>query len=663
MFVHTQEKNLQGQLRNQLKQLNALLMIYYKNTDVPLSEREIEISANKKLSSIVLKNCQTIYDQYNAVLEWCRHIEEDDLFQVIKTEFMKLHVTVFADRLQSRLEGQSAVTRGLLQKIRQYQIIYKTDMEQGNQRITEIKAYLEKLQHMARRISVIKLPPDHFHEFQSYVKTLKILVTHYFKQENPPAVTLLPLKRMSFSRDLIENNQKRALDVLDKNIKQYQLHLKQQGFLARFLAWFSPARKRRHSALALYEKNVMVIKDTHARYQAARSWARKHGMHSEFNSGKSTSRFYRHCLVPFQKECNQIDFESIKMLQTQNQNEVNELVSTLHNATDTHNNQVKELNESLKRVEKTASTLRESIYSFTTCIDDLRDDGLGYVQNSTSLIRDHINNISYQVAQLNESKPIQALPHVIQTISQINRQTSDEEIQQIKQQANNCASNKKTLTTIAMAVDKVIQDTIQYGGKGNNFFFMGTAQAERVVKALGTLEQKNHFRKEVKPEAIKKAQELYQQREQSFTTTLRRELKLGHLQKKLTLWHKVYQKHIDNTLDESSEIIYRNEIESENAKAHRFHEKSCGELEKLVNDVMLASLNASQFNLGARINVNALGSLEWEQADMFVILYGTSDQIKTWDEKILPIIQDNLGVVKRASDSYQTNLFKVKAFP
>lgn len=238
---------------------------------------------------------------------------------------------------------------------------------------------------------------------------------------------------------------------------------------------------------------------------------------------------------------------------------------------------------------------------------------------------------------------IQQAEALAEDIRKINRHSTNDTIKNLQYQFKKIRQNEEATKIIEYAVEKeAIQNTLQYGGKGNSFCFMGTAQAEKLVEALGTSEQKKHFQK-IKPEAVKHAQKSYLKTEEDFVHRIKRELEIGKLANTLKHWQDAYLKHNNlegKSSDDKSEKIYQNEIKKERSNALQLHKNGGGKLSAFIEGVMSAVDNASDFNETA-LGRTTLGCLSWEEAWMLVMVYGTSDQIRNFT-RAMPQAKENI---------------------
>ncbi len=640
----SQQYSMCSLLEKLLNHLRNLLLLDYQHSHPHVSKEELREFISNQYLDISRANL-SIFDQYDAVLKWCSTKSENDPFKSVKENFMALHYTTLKKSLHKINSDQYDFVKNLRSFLKQRKEECSYGLTIINKQIALQKACLVKLKEAANLIAKENVTQHQdYGTFQNTVYRLKKLVVTLKKMSLfVPEAKTIPLKNLPDTIYIKHKNREAALSELNQNIQQYQHQLKEEGWFKKFLSFFSPTRRRRLRAIDTYEK-LTDIKDINKRYEAIGTWVIHHDGHSEFKSGKTKSRFY-HCIHPFIEVHDRLSFEEIPALQEPLQMEINDITNGIRNVTETHNVQINSLNKTLQNLMDETANLNQGINAFVTEIDHLKQEGFGYLQNQADAIREKINTLApYLIIENKKDPVIQKAEALVKDIREITRHTPNEAIQQLKSRFEPLKKNKNAAEFIEHAVENIIRDTISHGGKGNNFNFVGTAKAEKIVAALGTSKQQKRF-KTVKSDSVQRANESHLRAEQTLVNNLKRELEIGKLHDTLTSWRDAYLKHngLENKIrDSHSDSIYCNEIKVAKHAALQFHKKNLGTLGQFVEKAIAAVHNASNFH-AAIAKEGPLESLGWRRIDIFVLVYGNQKQIDQW-KRILPQIKENLGL-------------------
>ncbi len=640
-------------LKNQLDHLQRLLLIYYKVKNEEKSDKDLHsIVSNQYLDITYGKS--TIFEQYDAVLKWCFNHEKDIHLEKVKRSFIEVHEKDLREQLQKRNNFQHTLVKELHKSFHNLKEKCEQDTKKINDYIESQKNCLVKLKKAGGFIA--KNTINQKQDVKITIAQLKELILQLKERSlSIPETKTLPLKTMPVIPNIKLQKREQALTQLDLSIFSYKTQLQQESLLKRFFNLFSIPRYRRRKALGEYEKYSTNINDADSRYEVIVLWANRHA--DSFKSKTtSTSRFYNNCLYPFAMIHEQLAFEEIPALHEPQQLEINRVVNITREATVTHNAEMTSKNQLLEKLENEISKLKQNIDTFISEVERIKYQGQGCSKDQLNIIREKMNTLS-PCLETQKDPAIKEAESLSEDLANITRHTPDDKVQQLgKRFTKTIKKNKNATAIIEKAIDDLIEEVIQQGGKGNSFKFMGNLKAEQIVVLLGNSKQQLRF-KNIKSDIVQKARQINLEAEGHFVNHLKRDLKEGKLPENLLRWHDAYLKHkgLKKKTDyDDAETIYTKEIKAVKQVAAQFHQKNfkpenvnvenkkMHPLSQCVDEVIIATLNASIFN--PRTAQNLLESLGWKRADMFVTIYGNDNQIKEWRTGILPQIKKNLGV-------------------
>jgi hypothetical protein len=630
-----------------LSALEVTLVKHFAIRAIAETEEETREKAKKKMREIIGVS-PSVIERYNAAVEWSEQIaNQPDDFQKLKSEFGIYYRDHFTPQLKRDQKRCTEIINELKREADVLESELAIEKERAHLLADTEAAQFATLRKTAIGLTSVAIEPqmDNVVYQRSMTKLTARASANIpllnpataFKRRETPDFPLLTTRLKNFT-----------LAELDKNIQAYQAQLDAESFFTKVARFFSPTRRKRQAAIAEYKK-IQPGDGLARRYSAAESWLKTYGLTDEFTED-STSRFYQTCVAPFNASYAQTYFSHLPVLQNDNKRLIGMVEDRIRGTIRAYNDQLSELNHQHKTRIKEHNHLQPQVAQLSAVINTIENTVAG------GFVRSHAAESALAAAQ---ETVITTLTNLSPTCAEANKITRDllalprhaqkEQVDalQLSARAKAIAHDQEAIMIIHKAIDKLISTTHSFGGKGNNAFYMGTAAAACVVAELGDEEQRKKFAKEaMRAAGQKKAREKINNAEKSIylLDVLEPKLQDGTLQESLIKLRDVYDKHnkIDGQVpDKASEKAYYDKVKPLMRDAINMHESGNTRLKEFVQAAMTGIYNASFKRVNKPGDIYA--QLSPDAVTTLALLFGTAAQLKHWQEKLLPAIQQNNG--------------------
>lgn len=617
-----------------------------------LQNQTVENARKKALADYnrIISHHRAVFHQYNAVLSWCTMLDtqDSDGFNELKKGFKKLHEDHFKTYIVHAEQKTDGAIDALWDRKKKLKDAFKQEVEGLTTAIQQQSRTLQQLKEEVKPLTEPRLTltttPEAFYTAVKQLRRTALEVQLPTLNAKPPVVTLhLPAGKTN----LITRNKQQTLLQLQANITAYKAELAEESYFTQFTQFFSPTRWRRKRAIVDFEQTVAAISDNqiHKKYEAAEAWFKRYALTTEFDEA-SSSRFYQLCLAPFHAANAQDYFAQLDLPNQQHTHRLKACDEEIANATTTHNHQIQVLNEEFVGLVKDQEALQTRATHFIQEVSAIPETASAYVTHHKALgnRQQEIRDIVYELTQKRE-----AAQQIVQDLMALNRHPSKEAVAQLnlKQRLATIADDPEAVDIVHIAVQALVDATQQSGGKGNNFKFIGTHAVEWIVEALGTPQQKANPKKE-KQHAVVHANVLEQnhdaQKASRMVKRLNAELTSGTLENRLEMWRDAYERHkglYGKARTEQSEKIYEEQIKHNMRNAKKCHQSGSPELAAFVQSIMAGTANASAYVVKDPAKLTPQESLQPENVTLLVLVFGTEQQIKSWENNLLPRINAN----------------------
>lgn len=621
-----------------LIKFQEVLELHFVSKNFPKEKTECLRQAKQLYENIINSKIDS-YDCYQSILIWCENNSKDE-FNIIRSEYLKYTQEIFPKYHICSNQRQELLLQELNNQQKEKSILHNFEIETIKEEIEFYESYRNNLAAQSKTIIDSTFSPklawkdyqNAAHQLVSEVNKIQTLKWSTSVQLTSPKVPVI---------DVIERNKQATLNTLDFHIRQYQQSLKKESYIAKFIYFFSPARRARKSLLLEYDSKIRLIPDVSLRYEAVEAWHQKILVNNKI---KSTDRIYKDCLLPFQSENEQNYFDATYQILKKNKQIVNEFVVNTCHANRTHLGKTQKLLKQLTMLKQNCSELLVGLNNVKKEVAKLEDSGFGYFYNNAHNIVDSVDNLRLIHEKRMKQNKIDLANKIIHILTSLPRHVSLEKITQLnlKIKFEEIKEDNQARPIVIKYLDQLIKDVIDYGGDVTNLNYLGTKQIEFIIKEIGTQEQKQLFenkRAGIIARGKDRKKCLIIKSADSCANYLKENIESGKLREILLSWQKVL-KISPNSIDRESKenrSLYRQAMEAKN-DAVRFHKVGAKSLEEVVNKVISATYRASFLNKKSSSSMNQYEELGVENTDTLVQIFASKKQSKRWKEKVLPVI-------------------------
>lgn len=570
-----------------------------------------------------------IFRQYNQMLHWCstEHAGDSKKITEIKKYFQTQHAHLFAQHNQLEIQNWVKITHELTATKKQLQ----QQQLEGVQHLHIIKqkqvAQLEKLKQAAVKIVSLRLlkMPSH-DEFQVMICHAKAVVNSLNLPIMEAPNDVVAVKPPVFV-DHSFHQKNELLAELEQNITHYIVHLKNQSIFDRISNFFSKEHRQQKKALDAYKQIAHLPAASVAeKYDAVKKWFDHY--QPQLIISKKLNIFNKLCLMPLESRLVQQQFSQLHITQQLQKNALHSHYEAINYSITTHNDAVQILQQAIQQTNHECQQLNQTLQQFISGVNEIEDTPLGFIQNGNPQLLHQQTAIKQQLKVHNPE--LDLAQQLTEEIMLLPRHASIQQLQALQLKVRmKKISDPAAIDCIHKTVDKLLDSTEQFGGKNNNFNFIGTSSMQYIVEKIGTKQQCNRFQK-LKPmleqqRQLSKNNQLHLEAEH-LLHLLMGELNNGVLNKKLMHWWEAYQKHkrIDGQIpDEATENIYKTKIQYYSHLAKKVSQTGSIKLQQFVQHVM------DEF-------IAHQPKLSLESGTMLLLIFGSEAQNTQWKTLILP---------------------------